>query len=68
VNNIDWLAMYCIYYKHNFGHIILKHPMNVPEAKYEIMDLPEPCGEGRIVGTFSVVIILATVVSLFSIF
>ncbi len=42
--------------------------MNVPEAKYEIMDLPEPCGEGRIVGTFSVVIILATVVSLFSIF
>jgi len=32
VYDIDWLAMWCITYKHNFGHVMIPKDLNVPPA------------------------------------
>ncbi|XP_044743413.1 protein Skeletor, isoforms B/C [Chrysoperla carnea] len=32
VYDIDWLAMWCVKYRHNFGHIIIPKDLDVPPA------------------------------------
>ena len=32
VHNIDWLAMYCIKYDHNFGHVMIPKDLDVPPS------------------------------------
>jgi hypothetical protein len=33
IDEYDWLAMYCIKFKHTFGYVAFEHPLNVPEAR-----------------------------------
>ena len=62
VNNIDWLAMYCIKYKHNFGHVVFKHPINVAEANYD--SLPTLCGQEKSAFATTMLIVLSTIMSI----
>ncbi|CAB3361583.1 Hypothetical predicted protein [Cloeon dipterum] len=32
VYNIDWLSMWCVQYKHNFGHVMIPKDLDVPPA------------------------------------
>ncbi|CAL7946334.1 unnamed protein product [Xylocopa violacea] len=32
VYDIDWLAVWCVQYKHNFGHVMIPKDLNVPPA------------------------------------
>ena len=45
VKRIDWLAMYCIYYKHNFGHVKLDtNGAELPDFT-STAELPTACGD-----------------------
>lgn len=32
VYDIDWLAVWCVQYKHNFGHVFIPKDLDVPPA------------------------------------
>lgn len=32
VYDIDWLAMWCVQYRHNFGHVLIPRDLDVPPA------------------------------------
>nr|XP_018906629.1 PREDICTED: protein Skeletor, isoforms B/C-like [Bemisia tabaci] len=32
VYDIDWLAVWCVQYRHNFGHVYIPHDLDVPPA------------------------------------
>lgn len=32
VYDIDWLSIWCVEYKHNFGHVLLPKDLDVPPA------------------------------------
>lgn len=32
VYDIDWLAVWCVQYRHNFGHIMIPKELDVPPA------------------------------------
>ena len=32
VYDIDWLAVWCVKFKHNFGHVLIPKDLNVPPA------------------------------------
>lgn len=32
VYDIDWLAVWCVQYRHNFGHVIIPKDLDVPPA------------------------------------
>jgi hypothetical protein len=32
VYDIDWLAVWCVEYRHNFGHVIIPKDLDVPPA------------------------------------
>lgn len=32
VYDIDWLAMWCVQYRHNFGHVMIPKDLDVPPA------------------------------------
>lgn len=32
VYNIEWLSVWCVQYKHNFGHVLIPKDLNVPPA------------------------------------
>ena len=32
VYDIDWLAVWCVEYKHNFGHVLIPKDLDVPPA------------------------------------
>lgn len=31
-DDIDWLAVWCVEYRHNFGHVIIPKDLDVPPA------------------------------------
>jgi hypothetical protein len=32
VYDIDWLAVWCVQYRHNFGHVLIPKDLDVPPA------------------------------------
>ena len=32
VHDIDWLSVWCVQYKHNFGHVMIPKDLDVPPA------------------------------------
>lgn len=32
VYDIDWLAVWCVEYRHNFGHVVIPKDLDVPPA------------------------------------
>ena len=32
VHDIDWLSVWCVQYKHNFGHVLIPKDLDVPPA------------------------------------
>ena len=32
VDDIDWLAVWCVEYRHNFGHVTIPKDLDVPPA------------------------------------
>ncbi|CAG7815899.1 unnamed protein product [Allacma fusca] len=41
VMDIDWLAVWCVAYKHNFGHVFIPKDLNVPPALGQFRQPPE---------------------------
>lgn len=32
IDDIDWLAVWCVEYRHNFGHVVIPKDLDVPPA------------------------------------